>query len=106
MSGVTGALTLGKKSLVTQNCGSAIGQADDHRCNPTGLEAVQSAKSLGLVSTVSFAAGLASVGTGLVLLLTDHKPATTKAGTSGRWISAEVLPAGQTGAMLGVRGAW
>ncbi|MFO0729369.1 MAG: tetratricopeptide repeat protein [Myxococcota bacterium] len=106
LSGVTGALALSKKSLIDQNCGSAI-QQPDHKCNPLGLEAVRSAQPLGLISTISFAAGLAGVGTGLVLLLTDHKLTTTKVGTSGRELPLHVgFVVDPTGATLGARGVW
>ncbi len=64
------------------------------------------AQTLSRVGTMSVAAGLPGVATGLVLLLTDHKPALTKTGASARRLSPEVLPAGPTGATLGVRGAW
>ena len=58
------------------------------------------------MSTIGFAAGLAGVGTAVVLLLTEPKSATpsTGAGARGPWIAADVLSIGTTGAMLGAHG--
>jgi hypothetical protein len=64
---VTGALVFSKKSTVDENC-----RGPD--CNHEGKQAADSAKTLGLVSTISFAVGAAGIATAAVLLLTlPHK---------------------------------
>lgn len=101
---VTGGLTLGKADIIKQHCGEAIG-ASKARCDPMGLEAGKSAQTLGLASTIGFAAGAVGLAAGVVLYVTDRPPASPKAGARGLWIAAEVQPAGD-GAMLGARGAF
>jgi hypothetical protein len=60
---VTGVLVLDRKGTVNDNC-----DADKH-CNPTGLDAADSGKNLGVVTTVALATGAVGLGTGLVLVL-------------------------------------
>src|SRR5262249_55696370 len=105
LGGVMGGLTFGKKGVVSDHCGSSVGSKDATACDPTGLDAVNSGRTTGLVSTVAFVLGTAAVGTGIVLLLTEPapKPAT---GARGRWVTAGVLGAGPKGAVLGVRAGW
>ncbi len=68
LGAVTGAFTLQKKSVVNRNCDA------DKRCNQEGLDAVDSGKTFGTISGVSFAVGAALVATGTVLVLTsDNK---------------------------------
>lgn len=104
LGGVMGALALGKKGIVEAHCASASDAGGPIPCDPTGLAAASSGKTLGLVSTVSFAAGLAGIGAAVGLLLTEHRP--TKANTSARgpWISADVLSIAPGGATLGAVG--
>ncbi len=106
LGGVMGGLALGKKSTIEANCGEAIGAPSELDCNQTGYDASKSVKALGLVSTIGFAAGLAGVGTAIVLLLTEPKPAKPTTGARGPWISANVLSAGPTGATLGAQGSF
>jgi hypothetical protein len=65
---ITGALVLGKKGTIEDNC-------EGTRCNAAGKEAADSAKSLGLVSTIGFGVGIAGLATAAVLLLTEPKSA-------------------------------
>ncbi|MEP7123809.1 MAG: hypothetical protein ABJE95_22965 [Byssovorax sp.] len=106
LGGVMGGLALGKKSVIEAHCGSAIKEPSDTSCDQTGFDAASASKPLTLVSTIGFAAGLAGIGTAVVLLLTEHRPA--KAVTSARcpWISADVLSFGPTGATLGAHGTF
>src|SRR5262249_4700209 len=60
IGGVTGGLTLAKKSTILANCGVP---GDPTGCNDTGLSAASSAKTLGIVSDVGFAVGGAAVVT-------------------------------------------
>jgi hypothetical protein len=106
LGGVMGGLTLGKKSTIQAHCGGAIGAPTDIDCNQTGLDAGNSAKTLALVSTIGVAAGLAGVGTAVVLLLTEHKAVKPAVSARGSWISAEVLSIGPNGAMLGATGSF
>ena len=106
VGGVMGGLALGKKATITAHCGSGIKSSDETACDAEGLKASNSVKPLGLVSTVGFAAGLAGVGTAVILILTDHKTAKPEAAARGPWISASVLSAGPAGAMVGAHGSW
>jgi hypothetical protein len=106
LGGVMGGLTLGKKSVIEAHCGAAIKAPEPTLCDPTGVAAGKSAKTLGLVSTIGFAAGLAGVGAAVVLLLTEHKPAKSTTGARAPWISADVLSLGPTGATLGAQGSF
>lgn len=106
LGGVMGGLALGKKSILQEHCGSATGAPSDLGCEQTGLDAAGSVKTLGLVSTIGFAAGLAGVGTAVILLVTEHKPAKPATGARGPWISANVLSIGPTGTMLGAHGSF
>lgn len=63
VGGITGAMTLGKKSVVDANCNQ------DKRCNKTGFDAVESGRTLGTVSAVSFIVGALGVGAGAYLFL-------------------------------------
>jgi hypothetical protein len=63
---VTGILVLGKKQTVNDNC-------PNHACNDEGYSAVQSGKSLALVSSVGFGVGVAGLVLGGVLLLTGSE---------------------------------
>jgi hypothetical protein len=96
---VTGALTLGNKSVITQHCNvGGIPTA----CDATGFSAASQAKTEGLVSSVAFGVGIAGVVAGAVLLLTEPKRPVT--GASG--VQLGVLSAGREGGTAGVRGAW
>lgn len=106
LGGVMGGLTLGKKSIIEKHCGSAIGKKDPTACDQTGLDAANSAPSLGLASTIGFVAGGAALVTGIVLRVTDRAPPTPSSRASGRWVAPEVLSAGPGGAMVGMRGVW
>ena len=76
---VTGLMVLGKADDVDRFCRDV----DDNRaeCEAEGLEASKSAKTLGAVSTVAFAAGALGLGAGITLLLTE--PDGNHKGTSG-----------------------
>jgi hypothetical protein len=66
LGSVTGALVLGKKQTVSDNC-------PNHACNDAGYSAVTSSKSLALVSNIGFGVGIAGLALGGVLLLTGSK---------------------------------
>ncbi len=106
LGGVMGGLALGKKSTLQDHCGSAINAPSELGCNQTGLDAAGTAKTLGLVSTIGFAAGLAGIGAAVVLLVTEHTPVKPATGARGPWISADVLSIGPTGTMLGAHGSF
>ena len=98
---VTGGLVFAKKGTITSNC-------DGAECSQTGLDAVDSAKGLGTISTITFIAGAASLGTAAVLFFTEPKKTPPKAGTASapaRWISAGVAP-GPQGVFAHVEGAF
>jgi len=95
-----GALTLARKSVILQNCGTPW---DPTLCNDTGYSAASAAKTSGLISTVSLPVGGAAIVAGVVLLLTAPKraPAAPPQG-----VQAGVLSSGREGATVGLRGAW
>lgn len=98
IGGVTGGMVFAKKGTITSNC-------DGPDCNRTGFDAVNGAKTLGLVSTVTFIAGGASLVTGAVLFFTEPKNPRAKTGTSPRWMSAGVTP-GPQGVLAHAGGVW
>jgi hypothetical protein len=106
LGGVMGGLAAGKKSTIEAHCGSAIHVANPFHCDPTGLAAAHSGQTFALVSTLGVVAGLAAVGTAVVLLVTEHKPAKTATGARGPWIAPEVLSIGPSSATLGAKGSF
>jgi hypothetical protein len=65
---ITGAMVLGKKGTIDDNCAGT-------RCNAAGMDAADSAQSLGIVSTIGFSVGIAGLATAAVLFLTEPKAA-------------------------------
>jgi hypothetical protein len=59
---VTGGLVFAKKGTVEDNC-------VDNVCNAEGLEAVDDAKTLGMVSNIALPVGLAATAAGLLMVL-------------------------------------
>src|SRR6185437_3674635 len=80
---ITGGLVLGKKPTVDANCG--IG-GDPGACNPTGFGAANDLKTLGLTSTIGFAAGAAALVTAVVLFATEPR-AKASGARHARWVS-------------------
>lgn len=81
LGGIAGALTFSKTSDVEAMC------PNPDRCTIEGVEIADSARTFGMVSTVSFIAGAALVGAGVVLVVTG-KPSTETA------FAPVVLPGG------------
>ncbi len=99
---ITGGLVLGKKPTVDANCG--IG-GDPGACNPTGFAAANDLKTLGLTSTIGFAAGAAALVTAVVLFATEPK-ANPSGARQAPWVSVTVAPIGGSAAAAAVQGAW
>ncbi|WP_437602640.1 hypothetical protein WMF28_13620 [Sorangium sp. So ce590] len=106
IGGITGALTLGKKSVVEEHCGSGIGVSDETACDQAGMDAADSASTTGLVSTIGFGVGLAGLGAAAVLYLTEPTQREPTVGATSRRIRAGVLAAGPQGVVLGASGVW
>ena len=114
--GILGGLTAAQKGTIDEHCGAAIGAADETACDQKGLDAANSAKGLGLGSTIALVAGGVALGASVVLFVTEPRPAPAapKSGAArarppvspGAWLSAGVLSAGPTGARVGVQGAF
>lgn len=104
--GILGGLALAQKPAVDRHCGRGIQSKDDSACDPIGLDAAKSAKSLALGSTIAFTAGAAGLVTAAVLLLSEPKRPKASAGAPRPSISAGVITAGPESATLGVRGVW
>ncbi len=83
---ITGGMVLGKKNVVDKNCDSA------KRCNPTGYDAAQAGRTLGVVSTTGFIVGGVGIAAGAWLILSSHSSERT----------ALIPSAGPTGAGLTV----
>jgi len=67
--GVTGALALGKRSDLSKACNS------DHACQSSQRDEVSSYHTLGTLSGVGFALGVAGAGTGVALWLLNRDSA-------------------------------
>lgn len=65
---VTGGMVLGKKGDIEDGC---VDEGGEQRCNAVGADALDSAQTLGLVSTIGFGVGIAGLGAAAVLLFTD-----------------------------------
>jgi hypothetical protein len=78
---VTGIAAMGKASTVEEHCDANMA------CDPEGLEAASSGDTLALVSTISFAVGLAGVAAGSVLVLTSPRSRETHAHAQRRSIT-------------------
>jgi hypothetical protein len=75
---ITGALVLGKKGTIEDNC-------TDTRCNAAGKDAADSAHSLGLVSTIGFGVGIAGLATAAVLFFTEPKASASASASTRSW---------------------
>ena len=115
VGGITGGMMLANKGVVDANC--TDGAEGVKLCKtPAGVDAGNQAKTLGLVSTIGFGAGLAGLGAAAILLLTDSSSPKQPSQTSIRapmqaakprwWLSAGPLSDAQGGAMLRVQGLW
>lgn len=100
VGGVLGGLVVGKKSVVGEHCGPAIGSKDPLGCDATGLAAANAARPLGIGATVGFVVGAAALGAGLSLVLIS--PAKGAPSTGARVF----IDAGPGGALLGAGGVW
>lgn len=97
--GVTGGLALDASSVASDNCDDV--QPGVARCNETGKDAGDRAKTLGLVSTIGLGAGAALVGVATLLFLTEPSPAKQRPDAVSFSLSAE-----KDGGGVVVRGRW
>lgn len=104
VGGVMGALVLGKRSVVSEHCGSAIRASNPKSCDATGLDAAQTGNTMALVSTVSFGVGLTALGAAAVLGLTAPGRAAPASPSGTMWIRGTVLQVGPSGTVLGAQG--
>ncbi|WP_437973129.1 hypothetical protein WMF11_29800 [Sorangium sp. So ce295] len=102
--GVMGALVIGKRSVVSEHCGSAIQASNPKSCDATGLDAAQSGNTMALVSTVSFGVGLTALGAAAVLGLTAPGRAAPASPSGTMSIRGTVLQVGPSGTVLGAQG--
>ncbi|XYI02749.1 hypothetical protein ACMHYB_24560 [Sorangium sp. So ce1128] len=94
----TGWMALDASGVAAENCRDVSpGRA---RCKPAGIDAGNRAKELGLVSTVSFGAGVALAGASALVFLLEPSPRQPAPTLS--WD----LTAGQAGGGVVVRGRW
>jgi Tetratricopeptide repeat len=95
VGGVTGAMVFGKKGTIKDHCDGTV-------CDQTGKDAADSAKTLGLVSTIGFGVGIVGIGTAAVLLLTGGS--SSSPGKDAK--SAPVVRGDARGAFVGWEGVW
>jgi hypothetical protein len=96
---VTGGLTLAKKSTINAHCNFP---GDPYGCDPTGLAATTSAKTLSVASTVGFVIGGVGLATGAVVFFTDpNRNPPSKQGLAGG-----MLTAGKDGTIFGLQGSF
>ncbi|AKT37918.1 tetratricopeptide repeat protein [Chondromyces crocatus] len=81
---ITGALVLGKKSIVDEECNESTCRSQK------GIDAASAGSTLSTVSTVTFVAGLLGVGAGVYLVLTDEGSSSDGA-TSGAGASSATM---------------
>lgn len=107
MSGIMGGMALFERGSINDHCGAAI-KAPETQCDLAGLIAVQRAKMFGLASTIAAVVGIAGLGTGIALLVTDKPPTRQLVGSRRKrsWITLDVSSLGPGRAMIGARGAW
>jgi hypothetical protein len=80
---VTGLMVLGEKRRVDDNCDP------DKRCNQTGMDAVDSGRTLGTVSGASFIVGGLALAGGVFLLVSgSEKPPATALQLGPGWVGA------------------
>jgi hypothetical protein len=89
---IAGILTLSRKGTVDENC-----NADTKKCNQAGLDAAESGKTLGKITTVGLVLGAIGVGVGGYLLLSGS-PESPRTAVSA-W-------AGPGGASLALSRSW
>ena len=83
LGSVTGLLALREKGIVHDECNGT-------KCSTRGKAAADSGKADGLVSTVSFGAGIAGLALGAALLLSPSRPASSVA--HPRWPEVSIAP--------------
>ena len=101
LGGAMGALALTKKSTVNSHCNSAT-----LTCDKEGMDALDSGRTFGLVSTIGFGVGGAGIATAIVLMIAgggDKEPAAPSGKARVRPMLAS--PKGND-ALLGVQGTW
>ncbi|MBW2527436.1 MAG: hypothetical protein JRI23_24855 [Deltaproteobacteria bacterium] len=97
---ITGGLAIGQRGTADDNC------SEDNVCNADGLDAVDTGRTMGTVSTVGFVVGAAGLAAGVVLWLTApdaDEPATGRSSRRGWSVGAAVSPS-RTG--LDLRATW
>jgi len=78
VGGITGGMVIAKKQTVEQHCDAK------KACDPQGLDAASSGKTLSTVSTITVAAGAALLATGVVIVLVsgNKRPKTSVGATA------------------------
>jgi hypothetical protein len=76
---VAGALVLQKKGVVEEHCDA------DKRCDDEGIDATQSGKTLGVVTTVGLVSGVVGLGAGAYLILSAG-PSNDGSAASVTWV--------------------
>jgi hypothetical protein len=102
---VTGGLMLSKKGTVSSDCTNGPGGVALCR-DSAGVDAGNSAKTLGLVSSVGWVTALVGLGVGTVLFATEPRAAKPSQGKNGRRLSAGLLATSGSGASFGVEGGF
>lgn len=109
---VTGGLVLSKRGVISADCTDAGNGVE--RCRTSdAIAAGNSAKALGLASTICWVIGVAGLGVGTVLFVTEPARAKPVAGQKAgpprshrRWVGVGVLSGSSAGSVLGLEGTW
>jgi hypothetical protein len=88
---VTGAIVWAQKTPITQNCKSFDNKTI---CNSTGEHAKDTARISGVISTVAFPVGLAALGGGVLLYVTEKPPSKFGSVAPGTQVRAALGPTG------------
>jgi hypothetical protein len=94
----TGGAALAKRGIVNSNCVNRV-------CSATGVDAANSGKTLGGVSTGSFVVGAAGVVVAAILLLTD-RPASEPPRQAASWWPSITARVDKSGTFIGAGRTW
>jgi hypothetical protein len=101
---ITGGLTLAKKGTIQQDC-KLNGTTGVATCNQNGLDAGNSAATLGAASTGTFIVGALALGAAVGLFIASPS-APRRTDTAGAHVDLAVLSAGPGGAVIGLEGVF
>jgi hypothetical protein len=103
--GITGGVVLGKKAAVDQGCPTELPGGVGGCTSTDAVNRANAMATLGMVSTASLGVGLAAAAVGTVLLLTEPKEKTKRAGAP-RWVALGPTRIDREAVLIGAAGAF